>query len=80
MKDKTKTNKLNKNSGQPELTQLICDLAPQKKKIFKFNARQLNVKAWKWKKKSAFFLKKLKTRTKVKLDESLKPVRPGSQE
>jgi hypothetical protein len=32
MKDKTKTNKLNKNSGQPELTQLICDLAPQKKK------------------------------------------------
>jgi len=56
MKDKTKTNKLNKNSGQPELTQLICDLAPQKKnkKIFKFNARQLNVKAWKWKKKSAF--------------------------
>jgi hypothetical protein len=32
MKDKTKTNKLNKNSGQPELTQLICDLAPQKEK------------------------------------------------
>jgi hypothetical protein len=32
MKYKTKTNKLNKNSGQPELTQLICDLAPQKKK------------------------------------------------
>ena len=57
MKDKTKTNKLNKNSGQPELTQLICDLAPQKKnkKIFKFNARQLNVKAWKWKKKNQHF-------------------------
>jgi hypothetical protein len=32
------------------------------------------------KKNQHFFLKKLKTRTKVKLDESLKPVRPGSRE
>jgi hypothetical protein len=32
------------------------------------------------KKNQHFKKKKLKTRTKVKLDESLKPVRPGSQE
>jgi len=39
MKDKTETNKLNKNSSQPELTQLTCDLAPQKEK-------QTNLQAW----------------------------------
>jgi hypothetical protein len=32
MKDKIKTNKLYKNSGQPELTQLTSELTPQKEK------------------------------------------------